>query len=88
MKLSFLKSKELKNAGWLIGGKVAQMILSLFVGVLSARFLGPSNYGLINYGNALVSFCMSLCTLGINSVIVKELLDHPDKHGEDRKSVV
>ena len=82
MRLSFLKSKELKNAGWLIGGKVAQMILSLFVGVLSARFLGPSNYGLINYGNALASFCISLCTLGINSVIVKELIENPDKNGE------
>ena len=62
MKLNFLKSKEVKNAGWLIGGKVAQMVLSLFVGVLSARYLGPGNYGLISYGSALVSFFMSFCT--------------------------
>lgn len=77
----FLKNKEVKNAGWLIGGKVAQMVLSLFVGVLSARFLGPSNYGLISYANALIAFFMSLCTLGINSVIVKELIDRPDEEG-------
>ncbi len=54
--LGIFRNKEAKNASWLIGGKIAQMVLSLFVGVLSARYLGPSNYGLISYGNALVSF--------------------------------
>ena len=82
MKLSFLKGKESKNAIWLISGKVAQMILSLFVGVISARYLGPSNYGLISYGTAMVGFFMTFCNLGINSVIVKEFFDHPDEQGK------
>ena len=77
----FFKNKEVKNANWLISGKVAQMLLSLFVGVLSARYLGPSNYGLISYANALIAFFMSLCTLGINSVIVKEFFDAPNEQG-------
>lgn len=79
--LSFFRNKEVKNAGWLIGGKVIQMLLSLVVGVLTARYLGPGNYGLVNYGMAYVSFCMSLCTLGINSVIIKEFVDHPEAQG-------
>ena len=33
-------NKEVKNAGWLIGGKIIQMLLSLVVGVLTARYLG------------------------------------------------
>lgn len=82
MKFNILKSKESKNAIWLISGKVAQMLLSFIVGVISARYLGPSNYGLISYGSALVSFFMALCTLGINSVIVKDFFDYPDKQGE------
>lgn len=80
--MKILEKKEVKNAGWLIGGKIAQMILSLFVGVISARYLGPSNYGLITYGNTLVNFFMSLCTLGINSIIVKEFYDHSNREGE------
>lgn len=83
-----LKNKEAKNSLWLIGGKVAQMILSLFVGVLSARYLGPSNYGLINYGTALVSFFMSFCTLGINSIIVKDFFDHPEEQGKALGSAI
>lgn len=75
-------NKEIKNAGWLIGGRILQMILSLFVGVLTARYLGPGNYGLISYGSAYVSFFSSLCSLGINSVIIKDFVDHPDEQGE------
>lgn len=80
--LSFLKGKETKNALWLIGGKIIQMILSLIVGVITARYLGPSNYGLVNYGTTYVSFFMSFCTLGINSVIIKDFYDHPEEQGK------
>ena len=81
MKIAFLKNKEVKNAGWLIGGRVVQMVLSLFVGILSARYLGPGNYGLINYGSSYISLFMAFCTLGINSVIIKEFADRPDEQG-------
>ncbi len=75
-------NKEVKNAGWLIGGKIAQMVLSLLVGLLTARYLGPGNYGTINYIAAYVSFFTSFCTLGINSIIIKDFVDHPDEQGE------
>ncbi len=77
-----LKNKEAKNATWIIGGKIAQMVLSFFVGVLTARYLGPGKYGIINYVAAYVAFFTSFCTLGINSIIVKEFADEPEKQGE------
>ncbi len=77
-----LKSRETRNAGWLIGGRIIQMILSLFVGILTARYLGPDNYGLINYGSAYVAFFTALCNLGLNSVIIKDFVDHPNEQGE------
>lgn len=76
------KSSVIKNAGWIIGGKIFQMFLSLVVGILTARHLGPSNYGLINYAAAYTAFFTVLCTLGINSVIVKEFVDNPGKEGK------
>ena len=79
---NFFKNATVKNAGWIIAGKIVQMILSLFVGLLSARYLGPSNYGLINYASAYTAFFTSLCTLGLNSILVKEIVDNPDKQGE------
>ena len=82
MKLeAFVKNRSVKNAGYLIVSKIVQMVFSLVVGLLTARYLGPSNYGLINYAGAYTAFFTSLCTLGINSVIVKEIIDHPDEEG-------
>ena len=79
---SLFKNKEFSNAGWLIGGRIIQMVLSLFVGLLTARYLGPGNYGLINYAATYVAFFTSFCTLGINSVIVKNFVDKPQEEGE------
>lgn len=76
-----LKSKVAKNASWLIAGRIIQMILSFFVGLLTARYLGPSNYGLVNYAATYTTFFASLCTLGINSIIVKNFIDYPEEQG-------
>jgi O-antigen/teichoic acid export membrane protein len=84
MKLfSILRNKTIKNAGYLIVGKVVQMLFGLIVGLLTARYLGPSNYGLINYANAYIGFFTALCTLGINNVLVKEFVDHPGRRKSD-----
>lgn len=78
---SILHNRVAQNAGWIIGGKIIQMAINLIVGLITARYLGPSNYGLINYAGAYTAFFSSICTLGINSVIVKEFVDAPDKEG-------
>lgn len=77
-----LKSKEAHNAVWIIGGKVVQMLLSVVVGILTARYLGPGNQGLLQYGTAWVTFFTALSNLGINSVIVKEFVDYPNEQGK------
>lgn len=74
-------SKTVTNASWLIGGRIAQVLINLVVGLLTARYLGPSNFGLINYASAYTAFFAAFCTLGINSVLVKELIDNPDEEG-------
>ena len=76
------QNKVVRNASWLVGGKAVNMILAFFIGLLTARYLGPNNYGLINYATAYTTFFASLCTLGINSVIVKEFIDYPNEEGE------
>lgn len=75
-------SKIVKNSGWIVGGKIAQMIIAFMVGVFTARYLGPSNYGIINTAQAYTAFFFPICSLGLSGVIVKMLLDHP---GEDGK---
>ena len=80
--LSKIRNKETKNAAWIIAGKTVQMLLSFFIGIWTARFLGPANYGLINYVGAYVAFFTSFCTLGFTAVVmVNELTKNPDEEG-------
>lgn len=78
-----LKNNEVQNTGWIIGGKLAQMLLSFIVGLWSARYLGPSNYGLLNYISAYIAFFTSFCTLGItSSVMLNEFSKYPKEEGK------
>lgn len=85
---NLLNSKVTRNASWIIAGRVYHMVLAFVVGLLTARYLGPNNYGLINYAATYTSFFASFCTLGINSVIVKNFVDHPDEEGETVGSAI
>ncbi len=77
----FIKNKEISNAGWIIGERIIQMVLSLIVGVLSARYLGPENYGSLNYTASFITFFSSIATLGMDGVIIKKMIVQPDKEG-------
>ena len=75
------ENKEVKNASWIIAGKVFQTILVFATSILTTRYLGPSDYGIINYVTAYVSFFAPICTLGINMILVKDLLEFPEDQG-------
>ena len=80
--LNFLKNKEIKNAGWIIGEQIFQMVVSLVIGVISARYLGPKNYGALNYTASFVTFFLAIATLSSEGVVLKKIIEHPDKEGE------
>lgn len=75
-------SRIAKNATWLIGVKIIQSILSLLVGMFTARYLGPSNYGLISYAASVVAFVIPIMNLGLTNVLVQELVNDPDNEGK------
>lgn len=74
--------KFIKSTGWQLFSKIYTMLLSLVVGALTARYLGPSNYGLIGYGSSLVALFINVSSLGMNDVVQKELIDTPENRGE------
>ena len=70
--------KYFKNTAWLLFGK----ILSMLLGLIIARYLGPSYFGELNFAIAFTALFMALGTLGLDSFIVKELIHHPKKNYE------
>ncbi len=78
-----MKQKQvLQNAKWIIGCKIVQSVMQLIIGMISARYLGPSNYGLINYAASIVAFALPLMKLGLDAILVHELVESPEKEGE------
>lgn len=75
-------NKVATNATWIIACRVIQALLQFIVGMLTARYLGPSNYGLINYAASLVAFVVPIMHLGISNVLVQELIDYPEEEGK------
>lgn len=76
------KSIILNNAKWIIICRVGQALMQLLIGMLSARYLGPSNYGLINYAASVVAFALPLMQLGLQATLIQELIEAPDREGE------
>lgn len=74
-------NRFVENTNWLIFQNIYSMMLSLVVGALSARYLGPSNYGLIGYGTSLVNLFTSISQLGLDSILMNEMVCHPEKKG-------
>lgn len=70
------------NAKWIIICKIIQSLLQLVIGMLCARYLGPSNYGYISYATSLVAFALPIMRLGFDAILVHELVSEPEKEGE------
>ena len=76
-----LRKNLISNSFWMMFSKIYSMIISLVVGSLSARYLGPSNYGLLNYGTAIISFFTTVSSLGLSFTLVVEMVKKNEKTG-------
>ena len=75
-------NRLLTNAGWIVLCKGAQSLIQLAVGMLSARYLGPSGYGLVHYAASIVSFAIPVMQLGMMDTLVQEYVDRPEQESQ------
>jgi polysaccharide transporter, PST family len=54
--------------------RILRMGVGLFVGVWVARYLGPAQFGSLNFALAYVALFGSLTTLGLDGIIVREIV--------------
>ena len=71
--------KYFANTSWLLGERVLRMAVSLFVGIYVARYLGPERFGLLSYALSFVGIFVALATLGLDEVVVRELIKTPEQ---------
>lgn len=71
--------KILKNVGWLFFDRVFRMGMGLVVGAWVARYLGPTEFGTFNYLLATIGIFSPFASLGLESMVVKELVENPQR---------
>lgn len=76
-----MKSRFLKNTSWILVGQIIKMLISFFVGILTVRYLGPGNFGILNYVTSYVTFFTAIVGLGLNGVIIYEFVNHREQDG-------
>ena len=76
------KKSVANNAFWIISIQVVKSLLGMIISMFTVRFLGPSNFGLINYASAIVAFVAPIMYLGLNNILVQEVVNNPQKEGE------
>lgn len=67
------------NTSWLMVERIVNLIMLFIIGVLMARYLGPQNYGLLNYAMSFVLLFAVFESLGLEGVVIRDLLAMPEK---------
>jgi O-antigen/teichoic acid export membrane protein len=70
------------NTSWMFVEKIFRTSVAFFVGILLARYLGPDEYGLFNYAISFAGLFTSFANLGLDNIIVRELVKYPEKRDE------
>jgi PST family polysaccharide transporter len=70
------------NIGWLFTDNVFRLIGLVLVNAWVIRYLGPTRYGDLSYGLALVSLFIPLATLGLKDIVVRDLVQTPERAPE------
>jgi O-antigen/teichoic acid export membrane protein len=71
--------KYFANTSWLFAEQILRIIAGLLVGIYVARYLGPEQFGLFSYALAFVALFASVAKLGMDGIIVRDLVNAPEK---------
>jgi PST family polysaccharide transporter len=66
--------KIVANTFWLMADNILRMGVGLIVGVWVARYLGPSQFGLLNYAMAFVGMFDVIAKAGLNEIVTRDLV--------------
>ncbi len=71
-----------QNTVWALAARIVSILVSFFVTIYLIRYLGSENYGQLSYAVSMVGLFATLASAGIDSVLYRELITHPDKRNE------
>jgi len=77
--LSPTQQRIFSNVSWSLAGKMVNLLSALLVGIFVARYLGPRQYGTMNYVVSFVSMFLIIATFGFENIEIREEARHNDQ---------
>ena len=68
----------MENIGWLFIDQILRMGVGLIVGVWIARYLGPEQFGLLNFSTAFTGLFGAFAALGLQNIVVRDIVRDPE----------
>lgn len=70
------------NTGWQFADNLVRVTIGLLLGIWIARYLGPVQFGLLSFAMAFVVLFSPLAALGLDDIVVRNLVRDPATHEE------
>ncbi|MBO4663447.1 MAG: flippase [Bacteroidaceae bacterium] len=77
--LSETRKKIFTNVFWAVSGKCVNLIGTLVVGIIIARYLGPEQYGLMNYVMSYIAIFQVFADFGLDNIQIREEARTPER---------
>lgn len=82
MQFSSGSRRYFANTSWLLFERISRMVIILLVGIYIARYLGPSNYGLLSYAQSFVVLFSAIAILGLDNIVIRDLVRNEKERDE------
>lgn len=74
--------KYIHNILWVMGDKVLTLAVGFLVTVVVARYLGPTDFGMLTYALSLSALFGAAGHMGLSGLVVREIVRKPELRGE------
>lgn len=81
LKTSGLK-RYAKNTSWMFIERIIRVLVVFAVGIPVTRYLGDEQFGMLNYAAGWVGLFLSMSTLGLEEIVVRDLVRDPKRRDE------
>src|SRR5665647_2357985 len=76
------RKKMAGNTGWLFADRMIRMGVGVVIWIWIARYLGPEQFGLLNYSIAFVALLSPIAMLGLDNLVIRDVVRNPELKDE------
>lgn len=82
------RNEAFYNSLWLLSERVITILFTFTVGIFLARYLGANDFGVYNYLISIITLLTPLIALGLNAVVVRDLVDAQREEQNDTNVIL